>query len=528
MKRITLATLFTITVAAAPVAVAQDPTPPPRPATPAAPMPAPRRAMAPMAPIAPQWVDDVSRSAAEAARSAIDAARFNFDWAGMSFGRAADALYGSPPAAWAQGDPADSVYRVARDALNRGDYGRAARLFANITQTFPKSAYQTEAQYYEAYARYKIGTTEELRAAAKLLEPLATRTPQPTTSRSYRVDSSRRSAGDSEVASLYARINGVLAQRGDRDAAAKVAQAAAHTGASSCDREEVQVRVEALNALSQMDPPSALPMLRRVLDSKDECSSELRQRAVFMLGRRGDADAATLLIGTAKSDPAASVRTEAINWLPRLQGDVGVTALEDLLRTEQDERIQRAVVRALVSSDNQRARSSMRALIDRKDAPLNLRVEAISSYNSEHATTEDAAYLRQLFTRADDDRIKEAVVSALSRMGGPENDQWVVGLARNSNESSQVRAMALSRLSRSNIPVSELAKLYDDADSFNVRQQVINILSSRKEPEATDKLIDIVKNSTVISLRTQAINALARKKDPRTTQLLMDLLDKKP
>jgi HEAT repeat protein len=57
----------------------------------------------------------------------------------------------------------------------------------------------------------------------------------------------------------------------------------------------------------------------------------------------------------------------------------------------------------------------------------------------------------------------------------------------------------------------------------------VSILGNRKEPEATDKLIDIAKTSTVVSLRKEAINALARKNDPRTTQLLLDIVDgKKP
>src|SRR5205823_13861691 len=40
----------------------------------------------------------------------------------------------APPAPWAQGDPADSLYRIARDAFNSGDYGRSARLFSEISQ----------------------------------------------------------------------------------------------------------------------------------------------------------------------------------------------------------------------------------------------------------------------------------------------------------------------------------------------------------------------------------------------------------
>jgi hypothetical protein len=57
-----------------------------------------------------------------------------------------------------------------------------------------------------------------------------------------------------------------------------------------------------------------------------------------------------------------------------------------------------------------------------------------------------------------------------------------------------------------------------------VREYIINSLARRSEPEATDKLIDIVKTGTDPQLRRSAINALTRKKDPRSTKLLMDLI----
>jgi HEAT repeat protein len=571
MKRITLAMMF---VAAAAAAHAQDPVPSrpraPRPAP--APAPAPLPAIAPRAPraLGAQWLSDeelrdmrdasleAARAGMDASRSAIEAARdaareatrslsyagafpaiapmtafpampnFNFDF-GFAPGSARDARFPAPPAPWAQGDPADSIYRVARNALNSGEYGRAARMFAEIQQKYPKSAYQVDSPYYEAYARYKIGTTDELNKAARILEPIATRSTASSNGTLY--ESARRSTSDTDVATLYNRINGVLAQRGDRSAADKIIKVAGQAGTAGCDNEDVQVRVEALNALSQMDPAAALPLLRRVLDRKDDCSRELRQRAVFMLGRRADNESAQLLINAAKNDPSQSVRIEAINTLPRLTGDIGLNALEELLRAEQDERIQRSIVRALTSSDNVKARSSMRALIDRKDAPLNLRVEAVSSFNNERATSDDANYLRNLYGKTDELRLKEAIIGAVGRMGGAENDKWVLSIAQNQNESGQLRAAAISRMMRSNTSIGDLSRLYESAaESYNIRSQIIGSLANRREPEATDKLFDIVKNSTVVSLRTQAINALSRKNDPRTAQLLMDLVDgaKKP
>ena len=575
---------------------AQDPTrptPPARPAKPERPAPAPRAAPAPAPPldldlpispvIAPsltgidididgQAMREQLRAAADAMRSidmdqireqvrdaqrATEAMKLNQDalrnlgdfqkfaplasladikemgqLASSGFSYTRDPLDRQPPAPWAQGDPADSVYRVAREALNRGDYGRAAQMFAEISQKYPKSVYQTNAVYFEALARYKVGTTEELKAAARALEPLAGKATSAAGSTSTNVswDGQRRSMNESEIVALYTRINGALAQRGDRDAAAKVEKVASQNGGAACDQEDMQVKAEALNALSQMDPAGSLKILRSVLDRHDACTAPLRRNAIFILGRRGDAESSSLIASVAKSDPDVNVRSEAINFLAKQQGDAGLAALEDILRTDQDERIQRAAMRSLMSSDNPKARSSIRALIERKDAPIGLRVQAVNSFNSDRSTADDAAYLRGYYAKADNDRLRDAIIDALARIGGAENERWLLTVASNQNESSQLRSSAVSHLYRSqSLSVADLSKLYDSAESYGLRSQIIQVLQQRKEPEATDKLIDIVKNSTDINIRRQALSAVTHKNDPRGAQLLMEIIDgKKP
>ncbi len=455
------------------------------------------------------------------------------------------------PEPWIQGDPADSLWRVARDALNGGDYGRAARTFNDLVAKYPKSQYVDGGQYYEALARYKIGTTDELHQAAKILKPMVDKLPQRASTpennpaltqvgvgigrscngfNCSQVFNYRGGFSDSEVAALYYRVNGALAQRGDRDAAGEVERAAKLVGTGACDREDLDVRTEALNALSGMDAATALPVLKRVLDRKDDCSAQLRRSAVFMLGRRSDTESANLLISVAKSDPNIDVRVAAINYLGKLPGDAGLAALDDLLKNDQDERIQRAAIRALNSSDNVRARSGMRSLIDRKDAPMNLRLEAINSLSSDRSTNDDAAYLRGLYAKADNDQMKDAILSAVSRMGGTDNDQFVLNIAKNPNESSRIRSSALSRLSRSpTITTADLTKIYDAADSYDVRSRIVQIFGNRKDPESADKLIDIAKTSTVPAIKNEALRAVMRRNDPRATQLLQDILDgKKP
>jgi len=415
-----------------------------------------------------------------------------------------------PRPSWAPQDQADSLYRAAREALNRYEYRRAAQLFRQLRDRYPRSEYAGDAAYWEAFSLYRVGTIEDLRTGLRVLE-----------------QQNRYSKEEiqADAAALATRIRGALAMRGDREAARVVEQAARGTG-QPCDKEEIDVRVEALSALSQMDGETVMPILRRVLARRDECSAQLRRRALSILGRRGDTAAVAIFLAVAKNDPDAHVRAEAIGYLARQPGDRVVDALEDLLRTSNDERVQRSTVRALAQHESPRARRSLRALIERTDVPEQLRREAIGSFERERSSADDAAYIRSLYGRLDSEKLKESVINAAARLGGVDNEQWLANLVKNANEPPQLRAAALNRLGRTTLPIAEFSKMYDAATERGIREQVMNVLAYRKEPEATDKLIEIARTGTDPQLRRLAINYLTRKNDPRTQKLLLEILDK--
>ena len=552
--------------------VAQRPAPQPEPAPEprrAAPRPAPRplRDLAPL--VEPTWVEmapihlppidvgpiHVPGIDAGAMFADMEAARFRFDDPKIDFGQLRfdlsthvdpihidpihiDPVLADPPAfpegagavgivpgprsrgslvtsrpreAWAPQDPADSLYRVAREALNRSEYRRAAQTFRQLRERYPRSEYAGDAVYWEAFALYRIGTMDDLRNALRILE-------------SHRDPRFSREELQRDAPTLTARIRGALAVRGDRDAAEKIRREAAN--GQPCDQEDIAVRVEALSALSQMDGETVVPILRRVLARRDQCSAQLRRRALAILGRRGDTAAVATFLSVAKTDPEPGVRAEAIGYLARQPGERVVDALEDVLRTSTDERVQRSAIRSLAHHESPRARRSLRALIERSDVAEELRREAIGSFDRERSSADDAAYVRSLYARLESQRLKESVVHTVSRLGGPDNEQWLANLVKNPNEPSQIRAAALNRLGRTTVPIAEFAKMYDAATERGIREQVMNVLAYRKEPEATDKLIEIARTGTDPALRRLAINYLTRKNDPRTQRLLLEIVDK--
>jgi HEAT repeat protein len=168
-----------------------------------------------------------------------------------------------------------------------------------------------------------------------------------------------------------------------------------------------------------------------------------------------------------------------------------------------------------------------RGLVERTDVAERLRLEALGAFDKERSSAEDVTWMRSYYARADNPRIKARLVSALTRIGGPDVDQWLLTVARNPEEDSETRSYALRRVAQTQ-PIADLARLYDASAERSVRESLIDALGNRAEAEATDKLIEIVKTGTDPQLRNRAISVLTSKskKDPRTMRLLMELIDK--
>jgi HEAT repeat protein len=464
-------------------------------------------------------VERLSSKAAELAQRALIDFPDRIDGP-MTMWKADKLLNSRPRQGWDKEDPADSLYRIAREALNRGEYRRAAQLFNEITKKFKTSQYVQDCAYWEAFARYRLGGTEDLKQALRILEGKGEVQIQlASLSRESNVD----------VPALRARVQGALAARGDRDAAKALETEAKTNG--GCDREEVGVRAEALSALGQMDRATAMPVVKKVLARRDECTVELRRRALFVAARDADADAVALIIDVAKNDPDQGVRGEAMRWLPRVAGDNAVPQLEELLKTSTDEQAQRSAISALSSIDSDRARKAVRTIIERSDAAEKVRYDAIINLSRERegrsTSADEISYLRSLYQKLESPRLREAVLTALSRIETPENMQFLLGVARNENENTSLRATALQRLGRmSNVSLSEVAKLYDVADARSLREQILYALYQRKEPEAVDKMMEIARKDTDPQIRRTAISLLVRRNDPRSAKLLQELIDK--
>ncbi|UCG89059.1 MAG: HEAT repeat domain-containing protein [Gemmatimonadota bacterium] len=412
------------------------------------------------------------------------------------------------PVAWADQDPADSLYRSARRELNAGRYERAAGIFEQIRSSYRDSEYTPDSYYWEAFARYRTGDTRELETALDLLDAQARRYPNAVTR--------------DDARSLSVMIRGKLAERGNAGAAQNITEQATQEG---CPEEEDDVRVMALNALLNMDSDRALPILEQVLQRRDACSVELRRKAVWLISQKESDETAAILLDVVRSDPDREVREQAVFWLSQVDSDEAVVALDSLLMESDDRAVQEKAIFALSQHDSPRSAEILRRYVMRDDVPEELRENAIFWLGQSHSR-ENQQFLRDLYAQVESEALKDKIIFSISQQSGAEAGDWLVAVAMDQNETVERRKSALFWAGqRHQMPTASLGELYRTMDDREMREQVIFVLSQRDETEAVDVLMNIARNETDRELRKNAIFWLGQSDDPRVPDFLLELIN---
>jgi HEAT repeat protein len=442
-----------------------------------------------------------------------------------------------PAESWDQQDPADSLYRAGRRALNRNRYQEAIDLLGQVLSRYPRSAYAGEALYYVSYALYSTGDTKNLQRAVEFLTQLRDKYP----------DAGMR--GD--AGTLAARVDGELARRGDA-AAAERNQARADSArgpeataprtprppreprpprpprgnrSSGCDDED-DMRIAALNAVMQMDPERAVPLLKTVLARRDEGSECLRRKAVFLVSQKRSPETAAILLDAVRNDPDQEVREQGVFWLSQVSGDEAVTALDSILRASTDQNVQEKAIFALSQHRSARAGAILRAYIQRRDAPVELRGQAIV-WLGQRRSDEGQGFLRELFPQLENDELKERVIQAVAQGRNADNMRWLLDIAMNERENIEIRKRALFWAGQSRgAPSADFAALYDRVQDREIKDQLILVFSQRsRDSVAMDKLFAIAKTDPDRELRKKAIFWIGQSRDPRAAQFLQELIN---
>jgi HEAT repeat protein len=435
-------------------------------------------------------------------------------------------------------DPADSLYRAARDAMTRGDYSQAANLFGQVASKYPNASVADEAMYYQAFSMYRLGGKEKLKSARDVLTKLKNKYPdfakgEPATLRTRICGELARQGDESCAAEVTSAASDLVkvesqASKAERDAARSSRQAGRSTSSANCPNadDDDDERVAALNALLQMDADRAIPILKTVLQRRDECSAGLRRKAVFLVSQKRSAETADLLLGVARNDPDEEVREQAVFWLSQVPDERAVDMLEDILKNSKNEDLQNKALFALSQHRSARGNSILRDFASRDGGPQELREQAIF-WLGQRNNSDNNQFLRDLYGRLTNADLKNKVLFSLAQRRNQGNEKWLLDVALNNRETTEVRKQALFWAGQSGVGADELASLYSRLTDQEMKEQVIFVLSQKgNNPAAVDKLMEIAKTDKDADLRKKAIFWLGQSRDPRVQQFLVDLINR--
>lgn len=247
-------------------------------------------------------------------------------------------------------------------------------------------------------------------------------------------------------------------------------------------------------------------------------------RATNELGAAPSAPVAAALVALAGDDNAErTIREQALSTLSRLPRGEGIPALIQMVTAGNQTWLGPKAMNTLANSGDPRAREFLRTIADRASVNDDIRLVAIRGIGRTYATSQDAAFLRQLYAKYPSPAIKESVISSVAEVGGRENLQFVMSVAGNPAEPVEVRRKALSAASRAEAPIGDFIALYAKVDR-PLKEELISLYSRRTESAAVDKLISIAKSDEDTTLRRRAISRLSQSRDPRAATTLREIV----
>ena len=407
---------------------------------------------------------------------------------------------------------ATSQYEVARRLLNTAQYTEAADLFRAYRDADTGARYAAESLYWEAYALSRMESTRHWKQALEALDMQVSRYPSASTT------------GDAKA--LRAKLRGELANRGDAESAEWVYRETEHAAQEEMGQDDGpdETKLMALNALMQMDSDKAIPILRKLIQNRDN-HPELRSHAMFILAQHDEAGATDFMLDVARNDPETEVREQAVFWLSQNDSPETVSVLRSILSNSADAELHEHAVFALTQMSDPAAGDILREYAKSESADPEIRAQAVFGL-SQHESAENSGFLRELFSTSRDAETREAILFALSQMEDQGNAKWLMDIALDPSESTEMRTQALFMANQAGgANVADLVGVYDRAQDREFKEQTLFILSQQEDSAAFDKLLDVARNESDPELRQNAIFWLGQTGDPRAEQVLLDILD---
>jgi tetratricopeptide (TPR) repeat protein len=405
----------------------------------------------------------------------------------------------------AHAQDAEDLYRDARRALNRQDFGAAIDGFRQLRNAHPDSARVAESYYWEAFALERDGALD---AAVAALDTLLREHPSAATA--------------DDARALRLQTCSELAGRGNNLCAADVASSVSNPAAL-----DEATRRAAVNALINMRPERAVPLAMEVLASTAQ-PLDVRKQALFVLADKADGAHAdqvrdTLLETARDSTNDLELRGQAVFWLSEVPGDATLDALAELLNMPAEQGLAEAAVFAVAQIDTPRAATLLRDFAANETVQLELREQAVF-WIAEEGGAQALPYLKELHETTPSAALKEQILFAATLTGEPAALDWLVARAGDTGEALETRKQALFWAADAGLPLEDLNTLYHGATEPELREHVIWLIAEHESEGALEELNEIARTDPDPDMRERAVFWLGDSDDARAEQYLRELL----
>jgi HEAT repeat protein len=284
-------------------------------------------------------------------------------------------------------------------------------------------------------------------------------------------------------------------------------------GGQSADPASVQdedLKLYALQALSQQDPAQAVPILERTI--RTASSSKLRERALFVLAQMSDPRARTIMAAAAKDDAHPEVQSKAIQYLGIHGGSENRALLAEVYQSSTNVGVKKHVLQAwMIAGERTKI---LAAATGEKDPEL--RGAAIQQLGVMGAQDE----LTKLYAQEADKENKKRILQAMFVGGGADR---LIALAKSETDPdlrrTAIRNLGLMGREKTG---ATLVEIYGTDRDPGVKKSVIEGLFLQNHADA---LVSLARKESDPELKRRIVEKLSLMSGSKVAMdYLMELL----
>ncbi|HYH85068.1 MAG TPA: HEAT repeat domain-containing protein [Pyrinomonadaceae bacterium] len=285
-----------------------------------------------------------------------------------------------------------------------------------------------------------------------------------------------------------------------------------------------ELRILALRTLCENDRVGCSARVSEVLRSNK--SARVKEAAIILLGRYGGNEAVPSLIQMSRSEPNEKLRMRAIRALGSTNDERALDVLRELAMSAvyDDESPTDSAIHALVEHDNARAVTILGDVaINGKNLKARQHsVEQLARRSGEPAVDE----LFRIYDAVQDVQIRKYVVAGLGNRKSPRAAERLLVIARTAPEVELRRGAFRSLANRGDGQyLDALLSMYDSEADNDLKNGLLQAIGQYQDRRAYQKLMQVVRNNAEpIERRKTAIQMLSRSKDPEVLEFLKDML----